>query len=96
MNKNFQNCDEEMEARNRGMCSQADWRLSPEDVVNPGVQGQPGQSRNTEKRDVGAGRGEKGKWKVNEGVGRKKKEKRGKKEKRRRWKEKYLVVWGDC
>lgn len=32
------------------MCSQADWRLSPEDVVNPGVQGQPGQSRNTEKR----------------------------------------------
>lgn len=61
------------------MCSQADWRLSPEDVVNPGVQGQPGQSRNTEKREVGAGRREKGKWKVNEGVGGKKKERRGKK-----------------
>ena len=49
LNRNFQDCNEEGKARDGGACSQVVPRLSPEDLVNPGVQGQPGQYRNTEK-----------------------------------------------
>jgi hypothetical protein len=77
LNRNFQDCNEEGKARDGGACSQVVPRLSPEDLVNPGVQGQPGQYRNTEK---GWGREEE--RRVNEKRMREREEEREKRKKR--------------